>query len=150
MIIWFDKSMQIHVDKTYSADNPFTLANYDALDDVIYFKANAVVNGSTVTFTQSQVTSEGGKHAYGNYCSNSTGRKHFLNRELKKMESAIASYLRKDRGYRGKITVRFRIGRTTQEFFEELGYHYVGDSDSTGSEYWWSNHCNYVLVEKTI
>ena len=146
MIIYFDKYMGMHVDKLHDADNSFALARYGNNSE-IFFKANAVVEGNTVLFTHSQVTAAGGKQAYGCYCSNSTGRRHFLKKYLRSMENAIASYLRKEKGYRGKIKVRFSVGESTQGLFKDLGYVYAG-AHRSDSDYYWSN--KYVFVEKLI
>ena len=152
MIIWFDNYMGMHVDKNATADNSFALANYGKNNNSVFFKANAVVDGNTVLFTHSQVTAAGREYAYDKYCSNSTGRKYFLKKELRRMESAIATYLRKEKGYRGKINVRFTVGITTQELFEELGYRYIKDSHHQSTYNWigYDCGCNFVIVEKTL
>lgn len=150
MIIWFDKYMGMHVDKSASADNSFALAKYGNNNEML-FKANAVVDGNTVLFTHSQVTSAGREYAYDKYCSSSTGRKYFFKKELRKMESTIATYLRKEKGYRGKINVRFTVGVTTQDLFEELGYRYIRDSHKqTCYGYWGDCGASFIIVEKTI
>lgn len=150
MIIYFDNGMNLHVDKGTSADNSFQLSKYGSGDPTMFFRANAVVDGHTVLFTHSQVTRFGGQYAYGDYCSNSTGRRHFLFKYLNDMEKKIATYLRKDRGYRGKITVRFCIGESTEDLFSELGYKYIKDSHTTGDDWFGGYLSRYVIVEKNI
>lgn len=148
MIIWFDKDMQMHVDKTCSVDNSFALAKYgDSYS--MYFKANAVVEGNTVLFTHSQVTS-GGASKHDSWVCQSTGRKYFLQNDLSTIENAIAKYLRTDKKYRGKINVRFCIGSSSLKLFENLGYKYIRDSHTTGEDAWWRNRQHFVIVEKSI
>lgn len=149
MIIWFDKYMGMHVDKTASANDSFSLANYmpyTISNENIYFKANAVVDGNTVLFTHAQVTREGGRRAYGCPCASSTGRRTFLQKNLRTMENSIAAHLRREKGYRGKINVRFKIGESTLDMFKNLGYKYVKDADYNYHTY----GCKYVIVEKTL
>jgi hypothetical protein len=147
MIIWFDKDMQMHVDKSCSADNSFALAKYGNSYSM-YFKANAVVEGNTVLFTHSQVTSAGASK-HDSWVCQSTGRKYFLQNDLSTIENAITKYLRTDKKYRGKINVRFCVGISSQELFEDLGYKYIRDSHIDNYDYWGPTR-QFVIVEKSI
>lgn len=123
MIVWFDKSMTMHVDKQHDANNSFVLAKYIpngySASDVV-FKANAVVNGKTLLLTHTQVTGTGArlvnKERYVN--TSATIRKYFFKFNLSKIENSIEDYLRRTKGYTGEIKLRFRVGEGTVDLFQ--------------------------------
>lgn len=153
MIIWFDNNLIMHVDKTTSAENSFALSKYvpkDVPESKVVFKANAVVSGGTVLFTHTQVTRYA-KRLFSVCYSQTTVRQKFLKAYLSTIENSICHHLISN-GYRKAITIRFKVGQSASELFEDKGYRYYKNSgayycNSGSTTSIWSE---FVIVEKTI
>ena len=148
MIVWFDKDMQMHIERNAEAFNNFALAKYDLPEAV--FKANAVVDGKTLLFTHAHVTSNAANVIGDYWCCATTRRKKFFDRYLSTIEDAVRNHLRGNRNYKGTIKLRFKIGQTNQEMFSDCGYKFVCENEKVGNDSWWSNACQYVTVEKNL
>lgn len=121
MIIWFDSSMQMHVDKSASVDNDFALAKYGSdLTDVV-FLGNVIVNGTTAKFNFFHVKADAYKLIGGYYCQ-STLRKHFLKCFLSKIEDAIAKHLKSNHYRASNFTIQFEVSKSSVPIFNDLGY----------------------------
>jgi len=150
MIIWFDRTMTLHVDKMHDANNSFALAKYipcGRSESEVVFKANAVVNGHTLLLTHTQVTTAGAELVHHTYCSYTTARKYFFRKNLSTIENSIKNYLRGIKGYTGEIKLRFRVGSSTVEWFN--GYTIINTESVNARRdgYWYAT---YVVVERKI
>ena len=149
MIIWFDTSMTMHVDKQHDANNSFTLANYlpeNVGENNVVFKANAVVNGHTILFTHTQVTYYGSCMIGWPGSSSATVRKHFFKSYLSKIENSIKDYLRGTKGYNGEIKLRFRVGESTIDLFRD--YSLINKENCLSSDgYYYACFC---IMEKKL
>lgn len=145
MIVWFDRSFNMHVDKSAEASNNFALSKYKSGDSDVIFKGNAVVSGKVLLFTHCQVTTYADCTMGTYYYADGARRKYFFKNYMTPVENAIREHLRGTRGYSGKITLRFRVGQTTLEPFGANGYVITGanSTSSTGS-------AKYVVVTKDL
>ena len=153
MIIWLDKNRTLHIDKNNSADNAFALSKYTpatySSKDVL-FKANAVVSGSILLLTHSQVNSDVAGELYcRRYNCRSTLRKYFFDTDLKEFEHQICDHLRRTKGYNKEIKLRFRIGKSNIDQFKKLGYNFYKDSD-TYTDYYNLPWMKFIIVEKIL
>lgn len=150
MIIWFDRTMTMHVDKMHDANNSLALAKYVPYgqnETDVVFKANAVINGHILLLTHTQVTTAGGNLIGANYWNTSTTiRKHFFKEYLFRIEDAIKIYLRGTKGYTGEIKLRFRVGETTVNSFPN--YIPISAKDCNSRDNY--HYATYVILEKKL
>lgn len=149
MIIWFDRTMTLHVDKMHDANNSFALAKYTPCgrsESEVVFKANAVINGHTLLLTHTQVTTAGAELIHRIDYSSTTVRKYFFRKNLSTIENSIKNYLRRIKGYTGEIKLRFRVGSSTVEWFN--GYTIITTESVNARD----GYCyaTYVVVEKKL
>ena len=135
----------MHVDKNASVDNNFALSKYKEGDSDVIFKGNAVVSGKTLLFTHCQVTDYADCTMGTCYYSNGARRKYFFKHYMTPVENAIRGHLRGTRGYSGKITLRFRVGKTTLDPFYINQYTVTGEDSASSTRF-----VKYVVVSKDI
>lgn len=150
MIIWFDRNMDMHVDKKSDANDSFTLANYVPSEhnvSEVLFKANVVVSGHMLLLTHTQVTNAARYLRDMPYQSgSSTMRRHFFKKYLSKIEDEIKNYLRGTKSYTGEIKLRFRVGKSTMDFFPNYVPITAADCKSRDGYY----YATYVILEKKL
>ena len=121
MIIWFDSSMQMHVDKNASVNNDFSLSKYSsALADVV-FLGNVIVNGTTAKFNLFHVKANAGRLVGDWYCQ-ATVRKYFLTKFLPMIEDTIAKHLKSNHYRASNFTIQFEVSDSSESIFSDLGY----------------------------
>lgn len=143
--IWFDKNLDLHCEKIF-CDNSFELAKFKKNDENVLFKASTVIEDNKILLRYNQVTRAGAASIGYKYSSSATVRKHFFRRNMKTIESKIKEYLRK-KNYNGSVELRFRIGYTTYEMFNDLGFKVLpGTTERVGGY----NYSTYYIVSKVI
>ena len=148
MIIWFDSSMKMHVDKNVSANNDFALSKYgSAIGDVV-FLGNVVVDGSTATFTHFHVKANASKIVNDYWCCQSTLRKKFIKEQLSNIENAIAKHLKSNNYRKSNFNVNFEVSDSSLNLFSDLGYKRIKDAIRHGA--YWNGDIYYNVMSKNV
>lgn len=132
--IWFDRALNLHTENV-CCENSFALSRFKKGDTNVLFKASATIDGNVLLLTHTHVTHAGACAVYCGTSSSATARKYFFKKYLRTIEEKIKTHV-KGKNYRNNVDFRIRVGITTSDLFDELGYKHVTTTTEGWNTYW--------------